>query len=515
MTAGSRFRHALLLASAFAAITFAAPAHADDSLQTGSAPSVPIDQSVRVFVADDDLAATLAPVVAASDPIGTSAALPENEATSQSAAQVVESAVNRALQDAPVAGDAQGPEALPTQAEAISPSPVAAASASDDVRRELVVLPARSAPPGQYHAVATQYQPPAERSAPVDRVQRPDDDVPVPSAPTDPTEDPNARTTSGGSNYGSNCLDLTADGAPICSGDDQHNTDWNCDWIAFCGPDIPTVQPTPATPGCEIPSVEAGQYQQAGEQYQVDPTCEPATIDASDVGQDAAPAAGVVPAAGAVPSIPTEPESGDCGGGAPPAAADAGTTAVPPAEQVPTTPSAPRPHATADSRSTQPLVTATTGPSADEATWSQEGASPASPQPAPSSDSSRSRLRPVARLETTRSSKAHLAGKSSSETGVRHRNEDRIALAPPIASFSKAPGSATRGSDLGLAWLVLFALLLAAGTAIGLSAAGPLRLWAPVWVFGLSARLRSKGLSRSADSSPGASEDGSPIRYRE
>jgi hypothetical protein len=57
--------------------------------------------------------------------------------------------------------------------------------------------------------------------------------------------------------------------------------------------------------------------------------------------------------------------------------------------------------------------------------------------------------------------------------------------------------------------LVLFAALLAASTAIALAAARPLRLWAPAWIFTISARLRSKGLSRSA------APDRSPIKYRE
>ena len=99
-------------------------------------------------------------------------------------------------------------------------------------------------------------------------------------------------------------------------------------------------------------------------------------------------------------------------------------------------------------------------------------------------------------------------------TAAQERNDGRL-LASPIRRVSQGPGPTTRESAYGLASLVLFGALLAASTAIALAAARPLQLWAPVWIFGLSARVRSKGLSRSADSSPSAAKDRSAIRYRE
>jgi hypothetical protein len=93
----------------------------------------------------------------------------------------------------------------------------------------------------------------------------------------------------------------------------------------------------------------------------------------------------------------------------------------------------------------------------------------------------------------------------------------RLALASPLGNLSNTPVSSPGAAGRGGAWLLVFAVLLAGATAVGLSAAGSLTMWLPAVALGLSARLRSKGFSRAAGSIGAASKDESSnaIRYRD
>jgi hypothetical protein len=94
----------------------------------------------------------------------------------------------------------------------------------------------------------------------------------------------------------------------------------------------------------------------------------------------------------------------------------------------------------------------------------------------------------------------------------------RLALAaPPLGNLANVPVSSRGATGRGAAWLLVFAVLLAGATALGLSAAGSLTLWVPAVALELSARLRSKGFSRGAANIRAASKDESSdaIRYRD
>ncbi len=109
-------------------------------------------------------------------------------------------------------------------------------------------------------------------------VARSEAEPPVsPPAPDSP-EETNGTSAGSGSNYGANCADPSTDTAPICSEGGAHNSDWNCEWIAYCSTEIPPVETVPALPECAVSTPSAGQYQQADGQYQSDPTCEPAPV---------------------------------------------------------------------------------------------------------------------------------------------------------------------------------------------------------------------------------------------
>ena len=155
--------------------------------------------------------------------------------------------------------------------------------------------------PRQYHSVTPQYQPSLERRATVDHVARSETEPPVsPPAPDSP-EETNGKSAGSDPNYGTNCADPSTDTAPICSEDGAHNSDWNCEWIAYCSTEIPPVETVPALPECAVSTPSAGQYQQADGQYQSDPTCEPAPV-ATGCG-----AAGAVTPAVSAPDSTTAP----------------------------------------------------------------------------------------------------------------------------------------------------------------------------------------------------------------
>ena len=245
---------ALLLVAALAAIAFAAPARADENLQTSSTPPLRIDRSAAVVIADVDAAAlpdVIVPASATSAPIAAASGTGDHENPANELSSV---------------DDAVSPAEATTQSGAISLPAVVQAH-----------VPRASAKPGpsrrtprQYHGVTPQYQPSLERHATVDHVARPETEPPVsPPAPDSP-EETNGKSAGSDPNYGTNCGDLSTDTAPICSEDGAHNSDWNCEWIAYCSTEIPPVETVPALPECAVSTPSAGQYQQADGQYQSD-----------------------------------------------------------------------------------------------------------------------------------------------------------------------------------------------------------------------------------------------------
>jgi hypothetical protein len=92
--------------------------------------------------------------------------------------------------------------------------------------------------------------------------------------------------------------------------------------------------------------------------------------------------------------------------------------------------------------------------------------------------------------------------------------EFRLALAPPLGNLANTQVSSRGAAGRGDAWLLVFAVLLAGAAAFGLSAAGSLPLWVPAVALELSARLRSKGFSRSAGAAS-KDESSNAIRYRD
>ena len=479
---------ALLLVAALAAIAFAAPARADENLQTSSTPPLRIDRSAALVVAEIDVAAVPDVVVPASAPALPTAAAPESVTTENPANEV--SSVD----------DAVSPAGATTQPGAISLPAVVHAHA-----------PRASAKPGplrrtprQYHGVTPQYQPSPERHATVDHVARPETEPPVsPPAPASP-EETNGQSAGSDSNYGTNCADPSTDTAPICSEGSAHNSDWNCEWIAYCSTEIPPVETVPAVPECAVSTPSAGQYQQADGQYQSDPTCEPAP---------AAPGCG---AAGAVTPAVSAPDSTTA-----PVPVDVPPTQPQPAEQPSTAPPVARPHGGTDGRAESPLTTAQQE-ARDSEGWSQVSTSRAvdpptvsASTPRPAVSASTSRPAAVTRPEPALRGDVPVRTEPSSVTSVAPR-QFRLALAPPLGNLANAPVSSRGAAGRGDAWLLFFAVLLTGAVAFGLSAAGSLAVWMPAVALELSARLRSKGFSRRAGiraASKGESSDA--IGYRD
>jgi hypothetical protein len=474
---------ALLLVVALAAIAFAAPARADENLQTSSTPPLRIDRSAALVVAEIDAVAVpdvIVPPSAAAVPI---VAAPESVATENPANEV-----------SPV-DDAVSPAEATTQSGAISLPAVVQAH----VRRASPNAGLSRRTPGQYHNVTPQYQPSPERRAPVDHAARSETEPPVsPPAPDSP-EETNGESVGSGSNYGANCADLSTDTAPICSEGGAHNSDWNCEWIAYCSTEIPPVETVPALPECAVSTPSAGQYQQADGQYQSDPTCEPAPV---------APGCG---AAVAVTPAVSAPDSTTA-----PVPAEVPPNQPQPAEQPTTAPAVARPHRGTDGRAESPLATAGQNAGGDTEGWSQVSTSRAAADP-PAAPASASGPAAVTPPEPALRADVPARAESSPVTSVEPR-QFRLALAaPPLGNLANVPVSSHGAAGRGDAWLLVFAVLLAGAAAFGLSAAGSLTVWLPAVALELSARLRSKGFSRAAGSIRAASKDESSesIRYRD
>lgn len=478
---GSWGRLALLLVAALAAIAFAAPARADENLQTSSTPPLRIDRSAAVVIADVDAAALPDVIVPASATSAPSAAAPESATTENPANEVYS------------VDDAVSPAEATTQSGAISLPAVVQAHAP---RPSAKPGPSRRTP-RQYHGVTPQYQPSLERHATVDHVARPETEPPVsPPAPDSP-EETNGKSAGSDPNYGTNCGDPSTDTAPICSEDGAHNSDWNCEWIAYCSTEIPPVETVPALPECAVSTPSAGQYQQADGQYQSDPTCEPAPV-ATGCG-----------AAGAVTPAVSAPDSTTA-----PVPVEVPPTQPQPAEQPTTAPPVARPRGGTDGRAESPLATAQQE-ARDSEGWSQVSTSLAVADP-PAAPASTSGPATVTRPEPAPRGDLSPRAEPSPVTSVAPR-QFRLALAAPLGNLANAPVSSRGAAGRGDAWLLLFAVLLAGATAFGLSAAGSLAVWVPAFALALSARLRSKGFSRKAGSLRAASKDeaSNAIRYRD
>ena len=339
--------------------------------------------------------------------------------------------------------------------------------------------------PGQYHSVAPQYQQSPARRATVDHAARSEAEPPVsPPAPDGP-EETSGEGSGSGSNYGANCEEPPVDSVPICSVDGAHNSDWNCEWIAYCSTEVPPVEPVPALPECAVSTPSAGQYQQAEGQYQSDPACEvaPTPVETGCAGAGAAPAN--------VP--PSEPE---------------------PAEQSTTAPAVARPHSGADGRAESPLTIARQQAAADTDGWSQVRTSHAA-DPDPAAAEASTQPAAVIRSEPPPRGDLPVRTKPSPVSSVAPR-QFRLALGPPLGNLANARVSSGGASARGDAWLLVFAVLLAGAAAFGLSAAGPLSLWVPAVALELSARLRSKGFSRAGGIRGGSKgESSDAIRYRD
>jgi len=476
---GSWGRLALLLVAALAAIAFAAPARADENLETSSTPTLRIDRSAAVVIADVDAAALPDVIVPASATSAPSAAAPESVTTENPANEV--SSVDDAV--SPAEGTTQsGAISLP----AVVHAHVRRASSNPGLSRRT---------PGQYHGVTPQYQPSPERHATVDHVARPETEPPVsPPAPDSP-EETNGKSAGSDPNYGTNCADPSTDTAPICSEDGAHNSDWNCEWIAYCSTEIPPVETVPALPECAVSTPGSGQYQQSDGQYQSDPTCETAPV-ATGCGATvtpvvSAPDSAIAPVPVDVP--PTQPQ---------------------PAEQPTTAPPVARPHSGTDGRAESPLTTAQQK-ARDSEGWSQVSTSLAVADP-PAAPASTSGPAAVTRPEPAPRGDVSPRAEPSPVTSVAPR-QFRVALAPPLGNLANAPVSSRGAAGRSDAWLLLFAVLLAGATAFGLSAADSLAVWVPAFALALSARLRSKGFSRKAGSLRAASKDeaSNAIRYRD
>jgi hypothetical protein len=418
-------------------------------------------------------------IVPAPGPAVSIAAAPESVATENPANEV--STVD----------DAVSPTQATTQSGAISlpavvQAHVRAASPDPGLSRRT---------PGQYHSVTPQYQPSAERRATVDHAARSETEPPVsPPAPDSP-EETNGTSVGGGSNYGANCADPSTDTAPICSEGGAHNSDWNCEWIAYCSTEIPPVETVPALPECAVSTPSAGQYQQADGQYQSDAACEPAPVETGCA------------AAGAVTPAVSAPDSTTA-----PVPADVPSTQPQPAEQPTTAPAVARPHGGTDGRAESPLTTAQQE-ARDSEGWSQVSTSPAATTVA-SVPASTSRPAAVARPEPAPRGDAPARAEPSPTTAEEPR-QFRLALAaPPLGNLANAPVSSRSAAGRVDAWLLVFAALLAGAAALGLSAAGSLAVWVPAVALELSARLRSKGFSRRAGAAS-KDESSGAIRYRD
>lgn len=508
---------ALVYVAAFAAIAFAAPARADDGLQSGAGPPLRIDRSAPVVLVEDDAAPVSDVVVPPAAAAVSTTVTPEMAPLGKTATQPVESPANEVSTASLPADDALSPRAAETQSPAISlPAPVESRAPAEVRRTPRKASPLHSAG-GQYHRIAVQYQRPSRRRAKVDRAPRLEDDPPTTPSSADVTGDSNAGSASDGVNYGSNCAEIPEVSVQICSDGAADNTGWNCEWIEYCSSEIPTDAVAPTQPDCAVPSPGAGQYQVADGQYQDDAgPCAAAQGDVGEPNRSAAPVPGAcagTPAtsaatdptsAGAPQAVSVEPESEPVEQSATPAA------------QASTTPAAGRPRGASDGRAKTPL-TRDEATSADREGWSQV-ATRASAVPAVS-------VSPPPVAERTERPQARRAARIGAKIPVpqgiarvsRRPHEFRRPLAPPPAALSQARASATRAAPgLDRASLLVWAMFIAGVAALGLSAAGALRASGPALVVELSARARSKGLSRPAAlrrAAKAGSANG--IRYRE
>src|SRR4051794_28978837 len=156
---GSWARLALLLVAALAAIAFAAPARADENLQTSTTPPLRFDRSAAVVVAELDAAAVPDVIVAAAAPVAAAElATAENPANELSSVD-----------------DAVSPAEATTQSGAISLPAVVQAH----VRRAPSDPGLSRGTPAQYHRVTPQYQPSPVRRATVDHAARSEAGPPV------------------------------------------------------------------------------------------------------------------------------------------------------------------------------------------------------------------------------------------------------------------------------------------------------------------------------------------------
>jgi hypothetical protein len=509
---------ALVCVAAFAAIAFAAPARADDGLQSSGGPPLRNDRSVPVVVFDDDAApvagAAVSPAgVAVSTTVAPNVA-PAVEVTTQPA----ESPANEPSGAIVSADDSLSPRAAETQLAAISAVPPVRSIPPAEVVRTSRRSSHPPSSPGQYHRVAPQYQPSSRRRAKVDRVPRLEADPPTATSSADSSGDSSAGGASDGLNYGSNCADIPAVRLPICADEGADNAGWNCEWIEDCSSETPTGTVVPTQPDCALSSPGAGQYQQADGQYQDDADpCATAQGDESDPNRSAQPAPGDCterPAGSAATDTPSA--------GAPPAAAVEPETQpveqpTTPPEQSSTTPAAGRPHGASDGRAKTPLTPPDGETSADREGWSQlRGRASATVAVSVSPP-------PVAgRTETVQPQRAVRTSASvpvpQSPAGASYRpHEFRVALAPPLADLSQARASASRAApSLDRASLLFWAMFIAGVAALGLSTAGALRASGPALMVELSARLRSKGLSRPATRRRAAKHgSANGIRYRD
>ncbi len=397
---------ALLLVAALAAIAFAAPARADENLKTSSTPPLRIDRSAAVVIADVDAAAVPDVIVPASAPAVPIAAPPE-PVTSENPAN-----------ELPSVDDAVSPAEATTQSGAISLPAVVQAH----VRRASPDPGLSRRTPGQYHSVTPQYQPSSERRATVDHAARSENEPPVsPPAPDSP-EETNGESAGSGTNYGTNCADLSTDSAPICSEAGAHNSDWNCEWIAYCSTEIPPVEAVPALPECAVSTPSEGQYQQADGQYQSDAACEPAPVETGCA------AAGAVTPAVSAPDSTAAPEP-----------ADVSPSQPQPPEEPTTAPAVARPRGGTDGRAASPLTTAGQDAGGDTEGWSQVSTSRAATTVA-AAPASTSRQAAVTRPEPAPRGDVPTRAEPSSVTSVEPR-QFRLALAaPPLGNLSERSG---------------------------------------------------------------------------
>ena len=182
---------ALVYVAAFAAIAFAAPARADDGLQSSAGPPLRIDRSAPVVV-EDDAAPVSGVVLPPSGVAVPTTVAPDVAPPVEVMTQPVESPANDGSTASASADDALSPRDAETRSAAISLPPPVQSRAPVEAGR----TSGRSSLPhsarGQYHRVASQYQRSSRRRAKVDRVPRLVDDPLTSTSSADSTGDSSA-----------------------------------------------------------------------------------------------------------------------------------------------------------------------------------------------------------------------------------------------------------------------------------------------------------------------------------